>query len=211
MGSPGQAELDPELLALQAPPQRQRIVTLTIMAAAVVATMALVFALRGDMLYALAPGQPAHLGDVQSIEPSRLVSNTFVKLEGLPSAARGVRFRRGVGATQRVFPLAGQSSVYVQVQDSGGESFVRSEFVGRLVTFDDLGGRYSELARVIQRDLHLPVTGESFLLLADEPPASYRWTWLVGLLGIAFVVLDGYFIIRWFKPAKGLLVGAKRP
>ena len=41
---------------------------------------------------------------------------------------------------------------------------------------------------------------ESLVLLADEPPGSYYWTWLIALFCVAFIALDGFFIIRWFKP-----------
>jgi hypothetical protein len=98
--------------------------------------------------------------------------------------------------------------VFVQVQDTGGEAFVRSEYSGRLVTFDDLGGRYRELARVMNRDAGLPVTGESFVLLADEPPSSCTWTLFVALICAAFVLLDVYFIVRWFRPVKWAQIAA---
>jgi hypothetical protein len=187
---------------LQAPPQGQRIAALTVMAAAVVAAMAMVLTLRADLSYSLTASQATDLGDVQTLAPSEVVSNSYVRLRGIPTVAHTVGFSRGMGARYRVFPLAGQRNVYVQIADQGGESFVRSEFTGRLVTFDELGGRYVELARVMQREMHLPVTGESFLLLADEPPSSYAWTWIVGALCLAFVLLDLFFILRWFKPMR---------
>lgn len=194
--------LDPELVALQAPPQGQRIAALTVMAAAVVAAMAMVLTLRADLSYSLSARQALDLGDVQTLAPGELVSNTYVRVEGIPTVARALGFSRGMGGKYRVFPLAGQRNVYVQIADEGGESFVRSEFTGRLVSFNDLGGRYAELARVMQRDMHLPVTGESFLLLADEPPSSYAWTWIISALCLAFVLLDVFFILRWFKPVR---------
>ncbi|MET0283377.1 MAG: hypothetical protein ABW352_02865 [Polyangiales bacterium] len=192
--------LDPELLAIHAPPQVQRLTTLTIMAAAVVAAMALLVSLRRDMAYALSQTQLTELAHIRQLEPSALVSNSYVRIMGTPTLAHAVGFRRGFGTRYRVFPLAGQRNLYVQVPDAGGESFVRSEYSGRLVTFDDLGGRYAELARVMQRDAKLPITGESFLLLADEPPGSYTWTLFIAFACLAFVALDIYFIIRWFRP-----------
>jgi hypothetical protein len=194
--------IDPELLAIHAPPQVQRLTTLTIMAAAVVAAMALLVSLRRDMAYALMQTQLTELAHVRQLEPAVLMSNSYVRIMGTPTVAHAVGFRRGFGTRYRVFPLAGQRNLYVQVPDAGGESFVRSEYSGRLVTFDDLGGRYAELARVMSRDAKLPVTGESFLLLADEPPGAYTWTLFVALACVAFVLLDIYFIVRWFRPVK---------
>ncbi|MFT3921671.1 MAG: hypothetical protein QM778_03975 [Myxococcales bacterium] len=198
----GGAELDQELVALNAPPQTQRVVTVTVMAAAVVAALALVVSLFGDMSYALARTQPRDLGDARQLDLSSLESNSYVHLEGIPTVARAVRFSRGLGTQYRVFPLSGQRQVYVQIEEHGGESFVRSEFSGRLVSFEDLGGRYADLAKSMQEDAGLPVTGESFMLLVDEQPSAYLWTWLVGLFCLGFVLLDAYFIVRWFKPVK---------
>lgn len=194
--------LDPELLALDAPPQGQRLAALTVMAAAVVAVMALILSLRGDLIYALSRTQPVDLGEVQSLDPSKLASNSYVHVKGIPTVAHAVRFTRGLGTHYRVFPLAGQRAIYVQIEDTGGESFVRAEFSGRLVTFNELGGRYSDLARVMQRDAGLPVTSDSFLLLADEQPGAYTWTWMIAVFCAAFVTLDVYFIVRWFRPVK---------
>jgi len=196
--------LDPELVALQAPPQGQRIAALTVMAAAVVAAMAMVLTLRADLSYSLSAKQAVDLGDVQALEARDLESNSYVRIEGIPTLARAVGFSQGLGSRFRVFPLAGQRTIYVQVEDDGGESFARSEFTGRLVTFNDLGGRYADLANSLQREMHLPVTGESFLLLADEAPGSYGWTWIAFALCAAFVLLDVYFILRWFRPVRWL-------
>lgn len=175
---------------------------LTVMALAVVAAMALVTALRRDIAYAFASDQVVDLGDVQSLQTSALVSNTYARISGMPSVARSVGFSKWLGAKYRVFPLAGQRVVYVQVQDQGGETFVRTEFTGRLVSFDDLGSRYAGLRQVMRQEAGLPVTEASYLLLAGDAPGSYWWTWIVGLLCVAFVILDAYFIVRWFKPVK---------
>ncbi len=202
--------LDPELMALHAPPQAQRFTALTLMAAAVVAAMALVVGLRADIGYAFSRNQPVDLGNVRAVNPSGLVSNSYVRLAGTPTIGHAMGFTRGLGARYRVFPLAGQRTIYVQVRDSGGESFVRSEYTGRLMTFDDLGGRYAELGRAMQREAGLPVTSASFLLLADEPPSAYTWTFLVALVCVAFVLLDVYFIVRWFRPLKWAAVASEK-
>ncbi len=188
-------------MALTAPPQTQRIVTVTVMALAVVAALALVFSLRGDMKYALAKAQPRDLGDARQLALTELESNSYVHIKGIPTVARAVRFSQGFGTQYRVFPLSGQRQVFVRIAERGGESFVRSEFSGRLVTFADLGGRYAELAKGMEK-AGLAVTPESFLLLSDEQPSDYSWTWFVGLFCLGFVLLDAYFIVRWFKPVK---------
>lgn len=201
-GVPAEGQLDPDLVALAAPPQAQRLTALTVMAAAVVAMLALLVSLRDDMAYAFAVRTPTELGDVRNLAAHQLASNSYVSVGGVPTIARTVRFRRGLSSAYVVFPLAGQRTIYIQMPDDGGEGFVRSEYSGRLVTFASLGGRYAELAKVMRDDASLPVTEESFLLLAGEQPADYTWTWVVGVICALFGALDVYFIIRWFKPLK---------
>ena len=202
--------LDPELMALPAPPQAQRVAALTIMAAAVLAALALLVSLRSDIAYALAAPEPVDLADVRAIAPSALTSNSYVRIAGTPTIARAIGFGRGLGTRYRVFPLAGQRTVYVQARDEGREGFVRSSYTGRLVTFEQLGGRYAEIARVMQRDAGLPVTSASFLLLADEPPVAYTWTLFVAAICLGFVLVDLYFIVRWFRPVKWTAVAAEK-
>jgi hypothetical protein len=144
------------------------------------------------------------------VATSSLVSNSYVRISGLPSVARSVGFSKWLSSKYRVFPLAGQRAIYVQVEDEGGEAFVRTEFTGRLVTFNDLGGRYAGLTDVMQGDAHLPVTDASFLLLADEPPSSYAWTWVIGAFCVLFVILDLFFIIRWFRPKHWAVEGMRK-
>ncbi|MCB9592178.1 MAG: hypothetical protein H6719_05545 [Sandaracinaceae bacterium] len=50
--------------------------------------------------------------------------------------------------------------------------------------------------------MDLPVSGESFLLLADEPPSSYAWSLLLAILCLLFVAVDVWLLFRWFRPAK---------
>lgn len=201
------AKLDPELLALAAPPQAQRLGALTVMAAAVVAMAALVFSLRSDMAYTLAERTPTVLGSVDRVEPAQLVPNTYVSLAGVPSIARAVRFRRGLGSAYVMFPLAGKSGVFVQTPDDGGEGFVRAAYVGRLTTIGSLGRRYAELARVMRDEAGLSVEDDSLVLLVDDQPGDYGWTWLVAVFCVLFTALDVYLIVRWFKPLRWVEAG----
>ncbi len=180
------------------------------MAAAVVAMMALMISLRGEMAYALADPAPRELGNIQNVAVSQLVPNSYVSLSGVPAIARAVRFRRGLGSAYVVMPLAGQRSVFVQLPDGTADDFVRSSYSGRLVTLGGLGRRYAPLAEVMQRDAELPVSEESFVLLADEQPTDYVWTWVVGVLCLLFVALDVFLIVRWFKPLKWAQIGPTR-
>ncbi len=189
---------------MAAPPQTQRLMALVVMAAAVVAMLALVVSLASDMSYALAVRVPAKLGPVDKLEPADALvhRDAYVNLTGVPTLGRAVRFRRGVGATYLVMPFAGRHGIFLQIEDDGGEGFVRPEYSGRLTTFGSLGRRYAQLAEVLRRDTSLNVSEDSLILLAGEQPGDYTWTWPIALACLLFTALDVFLIVRWFRPIK---------
>lgn len=192
--------VDPELLELPAPPRGRRLTALVLMAAVVVASMALVVAIRHDLAYFFAPARTVDLGDARSLDPATLEPNTYVRIQGTPMMSRTVRVRRTLtGGTHLVFPLAGQRTVYVQVEEAP-EALARSEFSGRLVTFSQLGPRVGAVEGYLEEELDLPVSGESFLLLAGESPSSYAWALLLALICVLVVLFDVVLILRWFRP-----------
>lgn len=174
------------------------------MAAASAASLALLAGLRNDVGYFFAPAQPTHVGDVLELEPSTLIPNTFVTIAGTPMASTQVSYARAFGERYAVFALAGQRRVLVQVPaDDHFEvrTSARREFSGRLVRVSDLGGRFSAVRRHYER-MQVPVTGETFVLLADEPPGSYGWAIGLAALCLVFVLLNLFLLLRWFRPIR---------
>lgn len=197
---PDRDAVDPELLALPEPPRWRRLATLVLMALVVVAASALAFSLRHDVAYFFSSPETVDLGDVRSIDPARLEPNTHVRIQGTPMVSRAVRYQRVLtGGRYIVFPLAGQRTVYVQVEDRE-DAIGRHEFSGRLVTFGQLGGRMTGVRSYLGEQLDLPVSPESFLLVADESPSSYGWALLLAALCLLFVAVDVFFLLRWFRP-----------
>ncbi len=196
------AAVDPELLALPAPPRARRLFTMTLMALVVVAAMGLVFTLRHDLAYFFASSQVIDLGEATRVDHATLVPNSYVRVRGTPMLSRAVRYRKVLtGSTYEVFPLAGQGTVYVQVP-AEGEGIARAEFSGRLVTFSQLGGRISQVQGYLHDDMNQPLSGDSFLVLADEPPSSYAWAWALAFLCVLFVAIDVFLLLRWFRPVR---------
>lgn len=200
----GLDRVDPELSALPAPPRGRRIAAMTIMALTVVASMALLTSMRGDISYYFATPTAVDLGDVSTVEPAQLVPNSFVRVEGTPMASGMVRYSKLLsGGTYAVFPLAGQRAIFVQVPLEGAgqeRDMARREFSGRLVTFGALGGRFGEVRSYLDDTMDMPVSSESFLLLADEPPGSYGWALVLAALCLLFVLVNVWLMIRWFRP-----------
>lgn len=197
-------EVDPELLALPAPPRGRRLAAMTLMALTVVLSGALLCSLRADVAYFFAPATATDLGEATAVDPAALGSNTYVRIEGTPSAAHTVRYGKLLsGTTYAVFPLAGQRDVFVQIPLSDaedGRDMARREFSGRLVTFGELGGRFSQVRGYLGETMGVPVSSESFLILADEPPGSYGWALALAALCVLFVIVNVLLVLRWFRP-----------
>jgi hypothetical protein len=177
---------------------------MTIMALTVVASLAFLVSLRADIGYFFASSTAADLGDISDVTPAALRPNTFVRIEGTPMASGTVRYSRLVsGATYTVFPLAGQRNVFVQVPLDGPRderNLSRREFSGRLVTFGQLGGRFGQVRSYLGETMDMPVSSESFLLLADETPGNYGWALFLAGLSLLFVLINVWLMFRWFRP-----------
>jgi hypothetical protein len=103
-----------------------------------------------------------------------------------------------------VFPLAGQRQVFVQVPLEALRDPARigqGEWSGRLLTFGQLGGRFLGVREYLARSMGMPVTAESFVVLAEEPPAAYGWALALSGLCLAMIVLTGLLMLRWFRAA----------
>jgi hypothetical protein len=193
-------EVDPELLALPAPPPGRRFATMALMALVVVVALALVASVRSDLAFFFVRGGARELGQVTQIAASSLEPNTLVTVEGTPMMSGTVRYRRVVtGESYVVFPLAGQRTVLVQMSESAA-SEPRTTYSGRLVRFADLGGRMATVRDYLATTMEMPVTPETYVLLVDETPGSCVWAVALALLSAIFVLVDVMLIVRWFRP-----------
>lgn len=198
--------IDPELLALDAPPRGLRHALLGLMALAAASAIALAAMVRLDVAYVFEDRTPTELGAATALD-GLLATNRFVRVEGLPMVSAAVTYTRVVGSQRYVvYPLAGQRNLYVQVPIGDGPesaAYGRREFEGRLVSMGELGGRFETIRRYMARRVGLPVTADSYLLLADEEPLGSVWA--IGLVLVAFALVgtDVWLIRRWFRPLPG--------
>jgi hypothetical protein len=120
--------------------------------------------------------------------------------------SRMVRYEHALsGASYAVFPLAGQRQVFVQMPAAAIDDPVRAapgEFSGRLMTFGQLGGRFRAVRTYLARELGMPVTAESFVVLTEEQPSAYGWSVFVVGLCLAVIALMSGLMLRWFRPLK---------
>lgn len=196
--------VDPELLALPAPPRGGRLLAMTLMAAVMVGSGALIAQIRADIAYFFAADTVTDLGQARLSETADLPANAFVRVRGTPMLSKMVKYTVPLtGAEHAVFPLVGQRHLFVQVPFddlSDPERGTRGEFFGRLVTFGELRGRMGTVQGYLHDAMDLPVTAESFVLIADEAPESYLWAPVLALLCLAFIALTLWMMLRWFRP-----------
>ena len=122
-GPESSEELDPELLALPDPPRRERTLTVVVLAVAAVLSLAMVFALRHDVAYAVGGSTAADLGDLHAATGATLAGfdNRYVRADSLLGAAGGIRYERPfVDDTFRTLPVAGRRDVWVDVRVPAG-------------------------------------------------------------------------------------------
>lgn len=197
--------LDPELLALPAPPRARRVLSAALMLGTVLASLALLGAIRADLGYFFAEERAIDLGDATTLDVASLTTNRFVRVVGTPMASGTVHVQRVLGGeTSAVFPLAGQRALLVSAPIAGRDEearLSRREWSGRLVTFGQLGGRLSGVRAYLRDRVELPVTRDSYVLLADEPPGAYGWALGLALMCLAFVAVNLALVVRWFRPA----------
>lgn len=200
------SEVDPELLALPAPPRGRRLLAMTLMAAVVGLSLGLLSSVRSDLAYAFSPERAIDVGDAKAVVPGALASNRYVRVSGTPMVSGMVRFKSGVFGTEHVvFPLAGQRNVFVQVEAASlrdPKMGARSEFAGRLSTFDELGGRFRVVREFLSKRMDMPISGETYLVVADDPPGTHTWALLFAAFCVGVVGLNIWLFSRWFRPLR---------
>lgn len=205
--------LDPALVALPAPPRARRVAAFSMMLATIVASLALLATLHGDVRYFFSAERAVDLGEATAVNAAALATDSFVRVRGTPMASRTVHFQRMLGGeTYALFPLAGQRAIFVQVRADDLDAERREsrrEWSGRLVSFGQLGARMGTVRGYLRDTLDLPVTSETYVLLADEPPGAYAWSLALAALCLAFVLANVAMMVRFFKSLPATRSAAK--
>ena len=202
-------ELDPELLALPDPPRRERTLTVVVLAFAAVLSLAMVFALRRDVAYALASSTPAGIGELRTATAETLAAseNRLVRADGMLGVAGGIRYERPfLDDTFRTLGVAGRDDVWVDVRVPAGQEGGRWEppraFTGRLVRFGGAGPRHRGLAGAIERATGSKVPADAWLIVDGEAPESARWTILLAAMFLGFAAWNVLAIGRILRKVR---------
>jgi hypothetical protein len=187
----GLPSVDPDLLSLPAPPKRERTAAVVLMALTALASAWMAVALLSEARYALAPGQPAELGDLTGLRPSADLANHYVRATGLLGTTGAIRYGRAAeGDSFRLAPIAGNPAVWVEIrvpEGFEGPRFVPpTTFAGRLVPFRRAGVRHVGLVKAVHGETEVTVPDDAWLLIDGASPRSSRWAVALTALFAAF-------------------------
>lgn len=182
---------DPELIALPAPPKRERTVTVVLMAITALAAAWMSTLLMGEARYALTPGQLVEVPDLTTLSPGADLDNRYVRANGLLGTAGAIRYGRAAeGDSFRLAPIAGNPKIWVEIrvpEGFEGPRFVPpTSFAGRLVPFREAGIRHARLPEAVRAQTDKQVPDDAWLLIDGSSPRASRWAVALVALFLGF-------------------------
>lgn len=185
------SEPDPELLALPAPPKRERALTIALLLLTAIAAGLLAWSLRSEADYALASGTPRELGELKGLALDPSLANTYVRGGALLGTQGAIRYGRAAeGDTFRLAPVVGNEKLWVEIRVPEGFEGPRfippTQFAGRLVPFQRAGLRHASLRGAVADKTQVAVPPDAWVLVDSSSPRASRWA-------LAFVVLFAGF------------------
>jgi hypothetical protein len=191
--SPSSAEADPDLIALPAPPKRERTFTVAMMSLTALAALWMGVLLLGEAGYAVSAGQPTDVGELTSFAPPPDLANRYVHATALLGGAGAIRYGRAAeGDSFRLAPVAGNPKIWVEIRVPEGFEGPRyvppSAFAGRLVPFKKAGVRHVGLMDAVRRETNTALPDDAWLLIDGSSPRSSRWA-------VALASLFGLFAL----------------
>lgn len=172
---------------------------------AIAAAAALVWALRFDLRYALAPRAAVELGSSPTTEQLAGASHRLVSIDGIPGGVGAIDYHRPLrDGVYRLAPLVERPDVYVELRLPDGIDPARfvppTRVQGRLVPLDEAGARFSHARAMIERAAGRPPTASTYLLELGAQPS-------LGAPGAVIALLAGVLCLGQLA----MLAAALRP
>lgn len=198
---PGAFEPDPELIALPAPPKRERALTVALMVMTALAALVVAWTLRGEASYALASGEPTDVGDLALFAAGAPRENSYVRGVGNLASTGAIKYGRAAeGDSFRLAPIAGNERLWVEIRVPEGFEGPRfippSSFAGRLVPFDRSGLRHASLASAVEKRTGAMVPEGSWILVDGTSPRASRWALALATLFLGFAAWNTVSAVR---------------
>jgi len=192
---------DPELVALPAPPKRERTATVVLMALTALAATWMSIVLLGEAKYALTPGQLVEVPDLATLAPGADLENRYVRTTALLGTTGAIRYGRAAeGDSFRLAPVAGNEKIWVEIrvpEGFEGPRFVPpTSFAGRLVPFRKAGLRHARLPETVQAQTNKAMPEDAWVLIDGSSPRASRWAVALVALFFGFVAWNVAGIVR---------------
>lgn len=187
----GSVEPDPELIALPAPPKRERSLTVVLVSLTAIASALVAWSLRGEARYAFTSGEPTDVGDLVAFRPGAAHENRYVRGVGSLGSGGAIRYGRAAeGDSFRLAPIAGNEKVLVEIRVPEGFEGPRfippSSFAGRLVPLRDAGLRHASLRTAVEDRGGVQVPDDTWVLVDGSSPRASRWAAALAALFVGF-------------------------
>lgn len=193
---------DPELLALPAPPKRERLVTVLLMAVAGIAAAMLAWSLRSEARYALAPSTPKELGDLAAVQLEPSLADSYVNASTTLLGSQGaIKYGRPAESdSYRLAPVAGNDKLWVEIRVPEGFEGPRfippNNFAGRLVPFSESGLRHAGLRGTVKAETGVEIPADAWILVDGSSPRASRWALGLVLVFGAFALWNLIGVVR---------------
>ncbi len=197
----GATQVDPDLIALPAPPRRERTLAVVLMLITGLASIAMCFALRGEVSYAFSRAVPVDIGDLSTVQLGGIQPGSYVEAHGLLGTTGAIRYSRPLeGDSFRLQPVAGNPKIWVEIripEGLEGPRFVPpTDFAGRLVPFHEAGLRHAGLGRSVRDQGAAELSPEAWLLVDGASPRASRWAVALFALFAFFALWNAANIVR---------------
>lgn len=192
--------VDPELVALPAPPKRELRLTVLLLAITALLSLAMSFSLRHELLYAIANAPVNHVGDLRTADLGVLAGKT---IEGAArvGAAGGIRYERPfVSGSFRLVPVAGRDDLFIETRVAEGAENARyvppASFSGRVMRFDAVGPKYRGLRGALESVSHTSISPNAYLLVDGESPQTMRSAVVLAIVFVGFALWNLFAIAK---------------
>lgn len=177
------------------------------MGVTLVAALGMIWALRDSVAYAMSPTSPEELGNLTHVQPGPALANRFVQGDALLASGGAIRYGRPLDEdTYRLAPVAGNSRIWVEVRvpkGQEGDHFIPpTQFMGRLVPFDESGLRHRDLPDTVQHATANTVPEQAWVLVDGEAPRGARWALGMAGLFLGFAFFNAWGLYRLLRPAR---------
>jgi len=171
---------------------------------AIVASLALAWALRADLRYAMAPHAATDLG--ANPTPAQLdgAAHQYVSITGVPGGVGAVDYKRPLGdAMYRLAPLVDHPDVFVELQLPQGVDPTRfippTTVRGRLVPMDEGGARFASARALIGYATGHNPPQKAWILQEGAEPS---WSSPGAVIAVIALLLAAFQVVTLVAPRR---------